>query len=147
MFPSAAVEAHSLAYNNGELRLLLLKSELQLDCFLNVDDTDTVILIFDTRTQHSNNDSCASDSTVGSRERNNEVAAADGRCRMGSGTPNCTCHEYGGFLVKLILPVMQHNVVQKVRNNVIWCLHGPVQDLTYPIAFRVITGIGVIARH
>lgn len=69
MFTSAAAEAYSLAYNNGELRLLLLKSELLLACFLNLDDTDTVILIFGTRTQCSNDDSWPSDSTVGRGEK------------------------------------------------------------------------------
>lgn len=69
---------------------------------------------------------------------------------MGSGTLNCSlshlswvqqvsCEDY--------LPLMQHNVVWKVRHNVTRCLHGPMQNLMYPIAFRVITGIGVIARQ
>lgn len=90
MFTSAAVEAYSLTYNNGELRLLSLFSKLQLACFLNVDDTGTVVLIFGTRTQCSSDDSWALIGTVGSRGRNNKVAAADGHCRTGSGTLNCS---------------------------------------------------------
>lgn len=148
MFTSAAAEAYSLTHNNRELRPLLLKSAPHLAYFLNVDDTDTVIIIFGTRTPCSNDDFWASDSNVGSRGRNNKLAAADGRCRMGSGTLNC-CLPHLSWVqqvsVKLISPVMQHNVVWKVRHNVTECLHGPMQDLTYPIAF--VTGIGVIARH
>lgn len=69
MFTSAAAEAHSLAYNNGEPRLLLLNSELQFACFLNVDNTGTVILFFGTRTQCSDDDSWASASAVGNGEK------------------------------------------------------------------------------
>lgn len=53
----AAADTYSLAYNNRELRLLLSKSELHLICLLKVDDADTVILIFGTRTQRINYDS------------------------------------------------------------------------------------------
>lgn len=90
VFTSAAAVTFSLTYNNGELRLLVLKSELQLACFLNMDRTDTEILIFSTRIHCSNDDSWASHSTIDSRGRNNKVAAADGRCRMGSGTLTCS---------------------------------------------------------
>lgn len=48
--------------------------------------------------------------------------------------PYRICHEFGRFLVKLILPMMQHNVVWKVRHNVIQCLH--MLDWTQPIAIR-----------
>lgn len=90
MFTSAAADAFSLPYNNGELRLLVLKSELQFACFLNVDHTDTEILISSTRIHCSNDDSWASHSTIDSRGRNNKVAAADGHCQMGSGTLTCS---------------------------------------------------------
>lgn len=90
MFTSAAAVAFSLTYNNGQLRLLVLKSELQLACFLNMDRTDPEILIFSTRIHCSNDDSWASHSTIDSRGRNNKVAVADGRCRMGSGTLTCS---------------------------------------------------------
>lgn len=139
MFTSAAVEAYSLTHNNRELRPLLLKSEPHLAYFLNVDDTDTVIIISGTRTQCSNDDFWASDSIVGSRGRKTIGAAADGRCRVGSVTLNC-CLPHLSWVqqvsVRLISPVMQHNVVWKVRHNVTQRLHGPMQNLVYPTASR-----------
>lgn len=69
MFTSAGAVAFSLAYINGELRLLVLK----LACFLNMDNTDTEICIFSTRTHCSNGDSWASHSIMSTRGRNNKV--------------------------------------------------------------------------
>lgn len=43
--------------------------------------------------------------------------------------------------VRAVLPVMQHNVVRKVRHNVTLFLRGPMQDLTYPTALVVKMGM------
>lgn len=76
MFTSAVADAFSLVYNNRKQRLIVLQSELQLACFLNMDSTDIEILIFSTRTHCSNDDSWSSHSTIGSRRRNNKVSSS-----------------------------------------------------------------------
>lgn len=68
---------------------------------------------------------------------------------MDSGMLNCSllCLSWlQQVSVKTVLPVMQHNLVRKVRHNVTQLLHGPVEDLAHPTCTCSQNGYGIIAK-